>query len=188
MMAPRKLENIRFARGLHAINLSGMMGFEARDSMNRKAGKAVMDIIKDVIMNGCDPLCIGNVSNGRIRNRRSSLGFQKSLSSQDVERVAVLQGNILPPRFNPRMSVDTDKVSDRAPMVSNPRATWLRDSLSPTMPRSFGITTKAITIHKRSGGICTPNSHRHPIVSAMVPPTVAPKPEPMPTAMLIYDR
>lgn len=52
MTAPKKLERIRLAWGLTVTNLSGMMGFAARDSISRKAGNAIVNSIKAATTNG----------------------------------------------------------------------------------------------------------------------------------------
>lgn len=86
------------------------------------------------------------------------------------------------------MSIDTARVSSKAPIASNPLITRPSDSLTPTTPKPSGIVIDETTKHARRGGTCVPNAHLQPMVSAMVPPNVAPNPEPRPTTMLIYDR
>ncbi len=52
MTAPKKLERIRLAWGPTVTNLSGMMGFAARDSISRKTGKAIVNSIKAATTSG----------------------------------------------------------------------------------------------------------------------------------------
>lgn len=52
IIAPKKLERIRLARGLPEMNLSGIMGFPTRDSIRRNAGNELVDAIKEATTNG----------------------------------------------------------------------------------------------------------------------------------------
>jgi hypothetical protein len=55
IIAPRKLESMRFAQGLTEINLSGIIGFPTRDSIRRNVGKALVNTIKEATTRGWDP-------------------------------------------------------------------------------------------------------------------------------------
>lgn len=51
-MAPIKLEKMRLACGAVEMRRGGMIGFSARDSTQRKVGKAVAAMTRDAMMNG----------------------------------------------------------------------------------------------------------------------------------------